>query len=281
MTGDEPVNGGHLSDALSGLIDGELRGPERAAAERHLSLCAACRAELDSVARVHRLVARLPVMAVPPERWSDVRAPGYRRPKVLVRAGAAAAVVGLSLLAAFPSQHRVTPQMAHLVRQHASFVSVAVGSGSQDAAPASGRDGQQQWRHPTSLPAPFSAPGRLAADYSLVSVVGHKPVVEAVYTDGLHMLSVFEEGGGLNGGHLPPTGDPVIMGTVRGVRYGWPGGQLITWQAGQATFTLVGDGPVADLVAAGASLPAARNLSISQRVRLDCRQMLDELTGRR
>ena len=161
-----------------------------------------------------------------------------------------------------------------------AFTSIAIGSVSQPAAPAVAHDDRPQRLQPATLPAPFRAPAQLAAGYALVSVLGRRAVVEVVYSDGLHSLSVFEQGGGLDGQKLPRSGDPVTMGTAHGVRYGWPGGQLITWQSGPATFTVVGDGPMADLVAATASLPPARSLSIRQRIRLTCRQMLSELTGR-
>ena len=89
----------------------------------------------------------------------------------------------------------------------------------------------------------------LSGGYALVGVLRHTGVVQVVYSDGLHSLSVFEQAGTLDVGRLPRSGEAVSMPLGQGVRYGWPGGQVITWQSGHATFTVVGDGPADDLLA--------------------------------
>jgi hypothetical protein len=93
-------------------------------------------------------------------------------------------------------------------------------------------------------------------------------------------LSVFEQGGALDVGGLPGAGEIVAIGAERGVRYSWPGGQLVTWQSGPLMYTAVGDGPVADVLAVAKSFPAAKSLSALQRVRLTSRRLLEDLTGR-
>jgi anti-sigma factor RsiW len=118
MTSTTPSDGAHLGDRLSALVDGELAVDQARAAERHLATCPTCRTEYELTERAHELVVGLPLLTLPPPVWARTMAGMRRRPRPLVWAGAAAAVVGLSMLAASPSPHRVTPQMAHLVQQH-------------------------------------------------------------------------------------------------------------------------------------------------------------------
>jgi anti-sigma factor RsiW len=119
MTGPGPGEGGHLGDLLSALVDGELTEPERTAAERHLEGCEECRAEYEVTTGVHELVADLPALAVPAPLWATISATRRRRPRPVVWLSACAAVAGISILAASPPRHPVTPQMARLVEVHA------------------------------------------------------------------------------------------------------------------------------------------------------------------
>jgi anti-sigma factor RsiW len=118
MTWDDSSLGDHLGDFLSAMVDGELTECQRRTADEHLARCPACRAELDMTARIHRLVAGLPVLAVPAPVWARMTA-GGRRPRSLVWAGAAAAVIGLSLLATSAPNPRVTPPITRFVQVHA------------------------------------------------------------------------------------------------------------------------------------------------------------------
>jgi anti-sigma factor RsiW len=118
MTWDDWSLADHLGDLLSAFVDGELTDRERQAAGAHLAMCPACRAELDMTARIHQLVAGLPVLAVPAPVWARMTA-GDRRPRSLVWAGAAAAVIGLSVLATSSPNQRVTPPMTRFVQVHA------------------------------------------------------------------------------------------------------------------------------------------------------------------
>jgi hypothetical protein len=160
------------------------------------------------------------------------------------------------------------------------FTTIEVGPVAREATLPIHHDDRPQQVRPAALPAPFRAPVRLAAGYALVGVLRQVGVVEVVYSDGLHSLSLFEQGGTLDVGRLPHTGETVSLPGGRGVRYDWPGGQLITWQSGLATYTVVGDGPAADLLAAAISVPLARRLSVMQRVRHTCHRLLVELAGR-
>jgi len=161
-----------------------------------------------------------------------------------------------------------------------AFTSIDIGAGSQEQAPMVRHDDRPHQLEPLALAAPYRAPRQLAAGYVLVSVLRRQGVVQAVYSDAVHTLSVFEQGGALDAGGLPGAGEMVAIGAERGVRYSWPGGQLVTWQSGPLMYTAVGDGPVADVLAVAKSFPAAKPLSALQRVRLTSRRLLEDLTGR-
>jgi anti-sigma factor RsiW len=266
MTLDDGTAPEHLGDVLSALVDGELSTPERDLAERHLASCPACRAELALTARSRELVARLSPLDPPAELLAAMLAGESRRPRALMWFGAAAAIVGLSVLAASPAQHRVTAQQARTV----AFTTIPVATGA--ARPAVRTSG---------LVAPFLAPSQLAGGYGLVSVLRRNGTLQVLYSDGVHALLVFEEGGVLDKGGLRSAGQTVALGSVRGVSYSWPGGHVLTWQSGAATYTVVGDGSADDVLAAARSLPPARQLAVTQRVRLTSRRMLEELTGGR
>jgi anti-sigma factor RsiW len=115
MTPEDGGDRGHLGDLVTGLVDGQLPQRERLAAERHLAVCPRCRAERDLDARMHSLVAGLPVLDPPAAIWAGMRDSQPRRTRWPLLVGAAAAVIGLSALSASPSDHRMTPQPVQVV----------------------------------------------------------------------------------------------------------------------------------------------------------------------
>ena len=130
-----------------------------------------------------------------------------------------------------------------------------------------------------SLPAPYSAPKRLGAGYERVGVYRHGGVVHVLYSDGLYGLSVFEQAGRLDRSAMP-AGESVPLGPRTGHRYTWAGGHVVLWQAGPTAWTVVGDGPEDQILAAARSLPAAPAISLSQRLRQECRRLVEALSGR-
>ena len=64
------IGDGHLGDALSGLLDGELTEDEVAAARTHLADCPPCRDELEAT-RATRTALRLLPAVEPPGGWLD------------------------------------------------------------------------------------------------------------------------------------------------------------------------------------------------------------------
>jgi hypothetical protein len=138
--------------------------------------------------------------------------------------------------------------------------------------------------HPSTMgaavPAPFRAPAALEGGYERVGVYRRGAVVQVVYGDGVYGLSVFEQPGQLDWDALPAAGRPAIVDGHPARSYVWPGGGLITWEAGGSTFTVIGDGLPSAVLAAAASMRTARALSTLQRVRQTARELVETLSGR-
>lgn len=126
--------GGHLGDALSGLLDGELPGPQREAARAHLLGCPTCAGELRAVGQARDWVRALPPVEPPfgfYERAlrdgrhdrSPVFSPSLRRRAGLAAIGAAAAAVTV-LGVGSPRPSPVSPAVPQLVEAHAASASV-------------------------------------------------------------------------------------------------------------------------------------------------------------
>jgi hypothetical protein len=131
-----------------------------------------------------------------------------------------------------------------------------------------------------ALPRPYRTPPVLSGGYLQLAAFRHGSIVQTVYSDGLHGISVFAQRGRLDEDALPRGGRAVRVDGRRGWSYAWPGGVAVTWTAGGLVYTLVGDGPSEELVAAAASVrPPA--VSLLDRLKRSSRAMAELLTGRR
>lgn len=120
---------GHLGDALSALLDGELDRAQEEAARAHLLRCPDCTEELVAVRDARSWLRALPPVDPPfgfYERMLrdgvDAR-PGLRRRAGLAALGAAAAAVTV-LGVGSPSPRPVNPGVTQLVEAHATGASV-------------------------------------------------------------------------------------------------------------------------------------------------------------
>ena len=127
---------GHLGDALSALLDGELPAPMERGARAHLAGCPECVQELAAVDQARRWVRALPLVEPPfgfYERMLLDRAQPMagafgarstlRRRAGLAALGAAAAAVTV-LGVGSPSQAPVSPAVPRLIEAHATSASV-------------------------------------------------------------------------------------------------------------------------------------------------------------
>lgn len=128
---------------------------------------------------------------------------------------------------------------------------------------------------------PYPAPLHLAGGYRRVGAYQRARLVHLLYSDGLHGLSLFTGRGTLANGDPPSGGQPVAVGRARGVRFTWPGGEVVTWKAGGAVNTLVGDSSFDEVLAAARSLPAPRPLPPLALLRYASRRLAEVVTGGR
>src|SRR5205823_5628830 len=113
----------------------------------------------------------------------------------------------------------------------------------------------------------YVAPASLSGGYQQVGLLRRPGALQVVYSDGVYSLSVFEQQGRLAGGAMPPGGQPVAVAKAKGMRYAWAGGQILVWQAGPATYTVIGEAATNDVLTAASSLPGAAHLSNWHRMR--------------
>jgi len=136
----------------------------------------------------------------------------------------------------------------------------------------------RQDRHvPRAVPA--STGVGLDEGFQRLGVYRRSGVTQALYSDGLYDLSVFEQRGRLRRDDLPPGGAPVDLDGSPAWRYTWPGGNLVVWQAGDSVLTTVSDAPLDQVLAAARSLPTppARGASFWAKVRAACATLVQPL----
>jgi hypothetical protein len=66
----------------------------------------------------------------------------------------------------------------------------------------------------------------------------------------------------------------VRIGRWDGYHLSWPGGEVLMWGTRSAVFTMIGEGPLVDVAAAAASMPAAAGPSVVDKLRRACRGLL-------
>ena len=255
------MNGPHLSDEISALLDGELDPHEADAAKAHLRECALCTAELAVFNRVRSLVQELPVVDAPGVLRLVEPAPdtaAETRPQRLALLASAAATVALLLFQGVQSERAVVPQ----VNQLAGTVA-----------------GAQGGRAIKGVHAPYDAPLWLEGDYQRVGAYRQGEVVHLAYSDGEHDLSVFAQAGKLDTGDMPKGGAAMSLDGRKALHYAKADRVVLTWESDGVVYTAVGDAPVEDLAAAAASLPGARRLGVMDRMRRSCRGLVETLTG--
>ena len=123
-----------------------------------------------------------------------------------------------------------------------------------------------------------AAPG-LTEGFQRLGVYRRSGVTQALYSDGLYDLSVFEQRGRLRRDDVPVGGTRVAVGGAAGWSYAWPGGNLIVWEAGGSVLTAVSDAPLEQLLAAARSVPppASRGASFWAKLRAACATLVQPL----
>ncbi len=271
MTGDRSADG-HLGDELSALLDGELTEDRGIEARRHLETCPSCRAELAHVEGA-RSVLRALAMVEPPDGLLDRLARGRTRMARSVRGwGIAANLVATAAawLLVLAVTSGVTPLSARppvsrFVDQHAAAaLPLTPGAPPEPAAP------------PAEVGGRFRVPVRLDA-YVLGSVSVDGDLLQARYTDGLTVVSLFEQPGRLDWSTLPPGQRVSIDG-----REAWVAriGQsfVVITERSDLTFALVGPGPAERLLSMVPALPEPPAPSLADRLRAVGHDLVDSFS---
>lgn len=125
-----------------------------------------------------------------------------------------------------------------------------------------------------------ATPDSLPEGYQRLGIYRSGNVLQVLYSDGVYDLSVFQQPGRLRRADLPPSGEPVALGTTRGVRYAWAGGHLVVWSSGGNVFTAVGDGPLDEVLQAVRAVPESpdRTPSLLGKLRRACRAVMEPLS---
>jgi anti-sigma factor RsiW len=136
VSGSPPVGAGHLGDALSALLDGELEPATEEAARAHLAGCPACGAEQAAVAQARRWVRSLPPVEPParfygrmlgdrPAGTAHRRRAGtaaHRRRAGVAAFAACAAASAVLLGVTSPSDPSTSPPVGRFIEAHATAV---------------------------------------------------------------------------------------------------------------------------------------------------------------
>jgi negative regulator of sigma E activity len=161
-----------------------------------------------------------------------------------------------------------------------AFESLTIGAPvTTPPGPAEFKDAAPQVLSASRLPAGVSAPVALADGYQRVGLFQRAGVVQAVYSDGLYDLSIFEQQGSLDRRGLPRDAR-VEVGDERGWHWAWPGGHVVLWEDEGTVLTAVSDAPLEQVLAAVRSLPpAGASPSLLRRLRQVCRALVQPLAA--
>jgi hypothetical protein len=125
-----------------------------------------------------------------------------------------------------------------------------------------------------------AAPPVLAEGYERMGVYKSGGVLQALYSDGVYDLSLFQQPGRLRRSDLPGSGVRVTVAGATGWRYPWPGGQLVLWSAGGRVYTAVSDAPAEHVLAAVNALPRvpSREPSLLAKIRRASQALMEPLS---
>ncbi len=242
----------HLGERASAYLDGELDASERAAADAHLAGCPACRAAMAGERAVRDAVRALGPVDPPPGFLDGVLARGpqasaharvrrRRRVPFGLAQLAATAAVWIVILGFGINRNAdgVAPDTDGYVTAHAAAAAnVMTGGGASTGTNSTEATGTTTT--PTTI-APTGAaplPSRLG-DFVLVERRVAPGAVQAVYSRGDEVVSVFVQAGMLNPRALGRGAERVNIGGLPGYWLRWRGNDVLVFQRGAAVYTVV------------------------------------------
>jgi hypothetical protein len=246
---------GHLDEAISAYLDGELDAHSAQLAYQHLSICGYCRSELDALSVVRTTLRSAPPIE-PPFGFIE-RAISQRRrrpvgPVVAAVVGLAAlwllvaVVLGGGPLQVVPPVGNIADAQAELEPDQADEV-----DGFQAGAIEFDLTGRQD------IPDEFRAPEAVGdAQYDAgFRAVGRDGWL-AVYVLDDETVTVYQQLGEYEVGSLPGGGERFEVDGDPAWRSAVDGRNVVVVQRGGMTYTIVGDADVEDLIELAEELPA-------------------------
>jgi mycothiol system anti-sigma-R factor len=225
------------------FVDGELGPDTTAAAQAHLTGCAACRRAAASEREFRQLLRGQPRESAPAELRARIVARCRRearrervRPWVLAPALVAAGAV-IALVAGVPARHRSAPLVGALVSTHVAYADMEGPAEFASAEPRSVEDWLQRRAGLRVTVADYSGAGIRLLGARVAPVAGRRTAF-VLYEKGHLLLSVFTV--------PPPLGDETILDgrriTYRGQDYRAQerdGYRTVAWTEGPTVFGLV------------------------------------------
>ncbi len=198
---------------------------------------------------LHRLLHGLPEVTPPDGFYDGIIRKGRRRARTVVVVGlVAAGVVGAMVVSqATGVTGEVTPPVSMLADRHDIY-------GLEDAEERDIGD---------DVPAPYQAPDELAGMARDATVLHADDIVQVVYVDDGHHVSVFEQAGELEDDAMPSRLTRLHVSGVEAweTEYG-----AVIVRRSDVVYVLVGDLEPDELAALVAALPDARPLSLTRRI---------------
>ena len=225
-------------DLLSAFLDDELEPAERAEVEAYLARSPDARAQLDGLAEIRSALHDLPALDPPrPLATAPVRrAPRSRR---VVPALVAALVVllgGLVLLGRDDESSTVTDtgQLLALHQDAQRMMSDDAGDTPGDLVVVSDPGGVAHM------------PDDLGDGMDRMGIYGTDGLVQLVYSDGIHVVSVFEQPKAAAG---PMDGEPMSVDGRDAMHKTMEGSEVLMLSEGDLVVTVVGEGGLDSLSA--------------------------------
>lgn len=274
----------HAGDALSALVDGELTGPETEAVEQHLAQCPPCRAELEDVRQARSILRELPAVEPPfgaiDRARTRVRRRGTGRWATASLGTAAAAWIVVLGVLTVPGKS-VSPPVDQFAAAHAA-TSVSQSSTGSGVSAVMGRPSTGQPANaastrfvpPDSAPNPFQLPDSLPGGFALVGAELDDNILQAVYSDGTRLISLFEQAGHADWSKLPQgermrsSGDKAWHGRAHGY-------DIVVVERSGIVYTLIASAPIQTALDAAGDLPEPGSPSVGDRLRAAGRGLLD------
>lgn len=220
------------AELLSAYLDGELDPAERAQVETYLADSVDGRERLDGLAEIRAALRDLPSLDPPrPLVASAAPATGWARRAVPLLAAAAVVLLGGFLL--FGRDGSGSPDAmdtGQLLALHQDAQQMM----HDDVA---GAPGELTTLSDTSQVAHM--PEDLGAGMQRMGIYGTDGLVQLVYTDGAHVVSVFEQP---HDAAAPMAGEPMAVGDRQAMHQSMGGSEVLMVAEGDMVVTVVGEG---------------------------------------